>query len=81
MRLVTKAVAVAPLARHLKMKAPAGEDWIHEIKYDGYRIQLHIDGDTRKPSPATATTGSNASPTLPAPSTFHAKPSSTARSW
>jgi len=23
---------------------PAGGDWLHEIKYDGYRIQLHIDG-------------------------------------
>lgn len=32
----------------LAMKAPAGEDWIHEIKHDGYRIQLHIDGNTRK---------------------------------
>jgi bifunctional non-homologous end joining protein LigD len=30
------------------MKAPAGEDWIHEIKYDGYRVQFHIDGDIRK---------------------------------
>ncbi|WP_245895298.1 ATP-dependent DNA ligase [Devosia submarina] len=23
---------------------PAGEGWLHEIKYDGYRCQLHIDG-------------------------------------
>lgn len=23
---------------------PAGDGWLHEIKYDGYRIQLHIDG-------------------------------------
>ncbi|WP_354036574.1 hypothetical protein [Bradyrhizobium sp. S3.2.6] len=30
------------------MKAPSGGDWIHEIKYDGYRIQLHLDGDTHK---------------------------------
>lgn len=30
------------------MKAPSGVNWIHEIKYDGYRIQLHIDGDARK---------------------------------
>lgn len=22
---------------------PAGGDWLHEIKYDGYRIQLHVD--------------------------------------
>jgi bifunctional non-homologous end joining protein LigD len=23
---------------------PAGEGWLHEIKYDGYRIQIHVDG-------------------------------------
>lgn len=39
---------IKPQLATLKMKAPSGVDWIHEIKYDGYRIQLHIDGDTRK---------------------------------
>ncbi len=29
-------------------KAPGGKDWVHEIKYDGYRIQARIDaGKTR----------------------------------
>jgi len=23
-------------------KVPAGERWIHEIKFDGYRIQVHL---------------------------------------
>src|SRR5579863_177061 len=23
-------------------KAPAGDDWIHELKLDGYRIQIHV---------------------------------------
>jgi ATP-dependent DNA ligase len=23
---------------------PLGGDWLHEIKYDGYRIQIHVDG-------------------------------------
>jgi bifunctional non-homologous end joining protein LigD len=23
---------------------PAGGDWLHEIKYDGYRVQIHVDG-------------------------------------
>jgi bifunctional non-homologous end joining protein LigD len=32
----------------LKAKAPSGAQWIHEIKYDGYRVQLHIDGDKRQ---------------------------------
>lgn len=39
---------IKPQLATLKMKAPTGGDWIHEIKYDGYRIQLHIDGDDRK---------------------------------
>jgi bifunctional non-homologous end joining protein LigD len=24
--------------------APSGAQWIHEIKYDGYRAQVHLDG-------------------------------------
>ena len=25
-------------------KAPSGPKWVHEIKYDGYRMQARIDG-------------------------------------
>lgn len=25
-------------------KPPAGDDWAHEIKFDGYRIQIHVGG-------------------------------------
>lgn len=39
---------IKPQLATLKMKAPSGAKWVHEIKYDGYRIQLHIDGDDRK---------------------------------
>jgi DNA ligase D-like protein (predicted ligase) len=28
----------------LSDEPPAGEQWIHEIKHDGYRTQLHLDG-------------------------------------
>src|SRR6478672_163735 len=24
---------------------PSGRDWIHEVKYDGYRLRLERDGD------------------------------------
>jgi ATP-dependent DNA ligase len=27
-------------------KVPAGSDWVHEIKHDGYRLQVRRDGDT-----------------------------------
>lgn len=29
---------IGPQLATLKMKAPSGPQWIHEIKYDGYRI-------------------------------------------
>ena len=24
---------------------PSGPDWLHEVKYDGYRLRLERDGD------------------------------------
>jgi ATP-dependent DNA ligase len=29
-------------------KAPKGEQWIHEIKYDGYRVQVHLNSGRKK---------------------------------
>jgi hypothetical protein len=29
-------------------KVPTGERWVHEIKFDGYRVQLHIANDAAK---------------------------------
>jgi bifunctional non-homologous end joining protein LigD len=39
---------IAPQLATLKLKAPSGAQWIHEVKYDGYRVQLRIDGDNRR---------------------------------
>ncbi|MDA9488680.1 ATP-dependent DNA ligase [Bradyrhizobium sp. CCBAU 11361] len=39
---------IKPQLATLKMKAPAGEGWIHEIKYDGYRVQIHVDRGAAK---------------------------------
>src|SRR3954467_15919256 len=39
---------ITPQLATLKMKAPSGAQWIHEVKHDGYRIQLHINGEDRK---------------------------------
>ena len=33
---------IKPQLATLKAKAPQGGQWIHEIKYDGYRVQFHI---------------------------------------
>jgi ATP-dependent DNA ligase len=34
---------IPPQLATLKMKAPAGDRWIHEIKYDSYRLQGRVD--------------------------------------
>lgn len=39
---------IKPQLATLKSKAPSGAQWIHEIKYDGYRVQVHVDAGRRK---------------------------------
>ena len=39
---------IKPQLATLKSKALSGAQWLHEIKYDGYRVQIHVDGDDRK---------------------------------
>jgi bifunctional non-homologous end joining protein LigD len=36
---------VEPTRPQVTDKAPNGPKWVHEIKYDGYRIQARLDGD------------------------------------
>jgi bifunctional non-homologous end joining protein LigD len=39
---------IEPALATLRPKAPTGESWLHEIKFDGYRIQAHVaDGEAR----------------------------------
>ena len=35
---------IKPQLTRLVDEAPTGEDWLHEIKYDGYRMHARIDG-------------------------------------
>ncbi|RFC69321.1 MULTISPECIES: DNA ligase D [Mesorhizobium] len=34
---------VPPCLATLKTSAPEGKDWLHEVKFDGYRMQAHIE--------------------------------------
>jgi len=34
---------VPPQLASLRSKPPTGDNWLHEIKYDGYRLQVHLD--------------------------------------
>jgi bifunctional non-homologous end joining protein LigD len=39
---------IEPARPNLQRKAPSGERWTHEIKWDGYRMQVHlVDGAAR----------------------------------
>jgi bifunctional non-homologous end joining protein LigD len=33
---------VAPQLAASRSRAPSGDQWLHEIKYDGYRVQLRL---------------------------------------
>jgi bifunctional non-homologous end joining protein LigD len=39
---------IRPQLAILKTKAPKGDQWLHEIKYDGYRVQVHVNGGRKK---------------------------------
>jgi bifunctional non-homologous end joining protein LigD len=39
---------IKPQLATLKTKAPSGERWLHEIKYDGYRVQVHLNRGRKK---------------------------------
>ncbi|WP_461342577.1 ATP-dependent DNA ligase [Bradyrhizobium liaoningense] len=39
---------IKPQLAILKDKAPSGAQWIHEIKFDGYRTQVHVDKGTAR---------------------------------
>ena len=35
---------IKPQLTRLVNEAPTGKDWLHEIKYDGYRMHARLDG-------------------------------------
>jgi bifunctional non-homologous end joining protein LigD len=39
---------IKPQLAILKTKAPQGDQWLHEIKYDGYRVQVHVNSGRKK---------------------------------
>ena len=39
---------IKPQLATLRTKAPQGEQWLHEIKYDGYRMQVHLNRGRKK---------------------------------
>jgi hypothetical protein len=50
---------IKPQLATLKVKAPSGDQWLHEIKFDGYRVQIHLNKGKKRSTPATAWIGPN----------------------
>jgi hypothetical protein len=48
----------------LTEQPPAGSDWIHEVKHDGYRTLLLVERETASAYTLTALTGATATPAL-----------------
>jgi bifunctional non-homologous end joining protein LigD len=39
---------IAPQLAQKATTAPSGENWVHELKLDGYRIQIHVQPDVKR---------------------------------
>ena len=39
---------IKPQLATLKSRAPKGDQWLHEIKYDGYSVQVHLNRGRKK---------------------------------
>jgi bifunctional non-homologous end joining protein LigD len=52
---------IAPALATSIGKVPNGEPWVHEIKFDGYRVQVHLRDAAVKVFTRAARTGPNGS--------------------
>jgi bifunctional non-homologous end joining protein LigD len=41
---VARVPFIAPAFPRLRRSPPSGESWLHEVKLDGFRVQLHKHG-------------------------------------
>ena len=41
--MLRKIPFIKPMAPTLAKIPPAGPDWLHEVKFDGWRMQLHVE--------------------------------------
>ena len=71
---------IAPQLCKTLSRPPQGDDWVHEIKFDGYRMQLRTRMAPPPCAPAKASTGRTSSRPSPKPPRAYPMRSSTARS-
>ena len=44
--MLRKIPFIKPMAQTLSKIPPAGPNWLHEVKFDGWRMQLHVKDGT-----------------------------------
>ena len=42
-RMLREIPFISPMAPTLAKIPPAGSNWLHEVKFDGWRMQLHVE--------------------------------------
>jgi ATP-dependent DNA ligase len=45
---------IKPMAPTLAKVPPGGPEWLHEVKFDGWRAQVHVEGYQPRSTAATA---------------------------
>jgi bifunctional non-homologous end joining protein LigD len=43
LKVLRKIPFIAPMAPTLAKQPPAGPEWLHEVKFDGFRAQVHVE--------------------------------------
>lgn len=43
--MLRKIPFITPMVPTLTKEPPTGDDWLHEIKFDGFRAQVHVEAD------------------------------------
>jgi ATP-dependent DNA ligase len=72
---------IKPQLATLKSKAPKGEQWLHEIKFDGYRIQVHLNRGRKKVFTRNGLDWTKRFTEIAGDWLYPAKPLSTAKWW
>jgi bifunctional non-homologous end joining protein LigD len=44
LEVLRKIPFIGPMAPTLAKQPPAGDEWLHEVKFDGFRAQVHVEG-------------------------------------
>ena len=53
----TPAGFILPCRPTVAARPPSDAGWVHELKHDGYRLQIHVRGSVQSPKVSSSTFG------------------------